>query len=187
MVYKIVGDFSGDNLKNMIDKLLISFKFIYIRNVLYVSVQSYKIWKERKGALQWILRNPPFDKCFVQEINETNIMREPDDAIVWCRDNLVNLDKERYQMENQDKLKAQMKALDETEAILKRQYDRVMGRGNKRGEHLLKQNRKKSSLAEQKGYKKIEIDEEFDEIDNSMNNNNINDNLNNTKTSDDVD
>ena len=74
MVYKIVGDFSGDNLKNMIDKLLISFKFIYIRNVLYVSVQSYKIWKERKGALQWILRNPPFDKCFVMEIDETNII-----------------------------------------------------------------------------------------------------------------
>ena len=115
-------------------------------------------------------------------------MREPDDAIVWCRDNLVNLDKEKYQMENQDKLKAQMKALDETEAILKRQYDRVMGRGNKRGEHLLKQNRKKSSLAEQKGYKKIEIDEEFDEIDSSMNNINDNlNNLNNTKTSDDVD
>ena len=122
---------------------------------------------------------------FGVEIIWLTLIKKPDDAIVWCRDNLVNLDKERYQMENQDKLKAQMKALDETEAILKRQYDRVMGRGNKRGEHLLKQNRKKSSLAEQNGYKKIEIDEEFDEIDSSMNN--INDDVNNTKTSDDVD
>ena len=45
-------------------------------------------------------------------------MREDKDIIEWSRDNFVRLEKERYEIEQQDKLKKTMKALDNLEDIL---------------------------------------------------------------------
>ena len=41
------------------------------------------------------------------------------DALVWCRDNLVELDKQRYEKENQEQLKLTWEAMDRLEDDLK--------------------------------------------------------------------
>ena len=65
--------------------------------------------------------------CF--NINETNIMREDEEIINWCRDNLVRLEKERYEIENQAKLQEIMKNLDKMESILKEKYRKGVKNG----------------------------------------------------------
>ena len=45
-------------------------------------------------------------------------MREDKDIIEWSGDNFVRLEKERYEIEQQDKLKKTMRALDNLEDIL---------------------------------------------------------------------
>ena len=118
MVYKIVGDFSGDNFKKIASKIIPLFKFIYIKNVLYIAPLNYKTWLDNQENINKIFKSVPLKKCFIHKIDETNIMRESKEGIQWCRDNLVSLDKERYELENQEYLKEKWKAFDRMEEIL---------------------------------------------------------------------
>ena len=60
-------------------------------------------------------------KNLEKEINEKNIMNEEQSIMEWCRDNFVALDRQRYEIEQQDKLQNAWKALDNMEDILKNQ------------------------------------------------------------------
>ena len=48
-------------------------------------------------------------------------MNEEQSIMEWCRDNFVALDRQRYEIEQQDKLQKAWKALDNMEDILKNQ------------------------------------------------------------------
>ena len=41
----------------------------------------------------------------------------------WCRDNFVALDRQRYEIEQQDKLQNAWKALDNMEVVLKKKLE----------------------------------------------------------------
>ena len=112
MIYRITGEFSTDNFNMFINKINKNFKFIYKNNNLYISLINYEFSLNKN--LEKYLKNifKPNKDFLIKEIDENNLSKYDQDIIDWCRDNFVELDKQKYQLEQQEKLKATMKALD---------------------------------------------------------------------------
>lgn len=119
MVYKIQGNFNEDNFEGIFKKLSPHFKLMYKYNTLFAALIDYNFVNKSESYLRNALR--PSKDFYISEINEKNIMREEQSIIQWCRDNLVNLDRQKYEKEEQARLKEVMKAMDNMEAILQEQ------------------------------------------------------------------
>lgn len=119
MVYKIIGDFNTDSFESMLSKIGKYYKFIYQDDNLYLALAQYKFRDKAYATLKKSLK--PARNFIIREINEKNIMNENDFVIEWCRDNLVAIEKQRYEIEKQQKLRDTMKALDNFEHILAEQ------------------------------------------------------------------
>ena len=119
MVYKIQGNFNEDNFESIFKKLGPHFKLMYKYNTLFAALIDYNFVNKSESYLRNALR--PSKDFYISEINEKNIMREEQSIIQWCRDNLVSLDRQKYEKEEQARLKEVMKAMDNMEAILQEQ------------------------------------------------------------------
>ena len=126
MVYKIQGDFQKVHFPLLFSQMGKFFKIIYKNNNMYIASNHYDINFNEDKFLKKELKKYNLI-CF--NINETNIMREDEEIINWCRDNLVRLEKERYEIENQAKLQEIMKNLDKMESILKEKYRKGVKNG----------------------------------------------------------
>ena len=119
MIFKIQGDFNEDNFSKILNKLCKYFKFIYTNQTLYIALGDIKNKQEASILMSKTFR--PVRSYYIKEINEKNIMNEEQSVMEWCRDNFVALDRQRYEIEQQDKLQNAWKALDNMEDILKNQ------------------------------------------------------------------
>ena len=119
MIFKIQGDFNEDNFSKILNKLCKYFKFIYANQTLYIALGDIKNKQEASVLMSKTFR--PVRSYYIKEINEKNIMNEEQSIMEWCRDNFVALDRQRYEIEQQDKLQNAWKALDNMEDILKNQ------------------------------------------------------------------
>ena len=119
MIFKIQGDFNEDNFSKILNKLCKYFKFIYTNQTLYIALSDIKNKQEASNLMSKTFR--PVRSYYIKEINEKNIMNEEQSIMEWCRDNFVALDRQRYEIEQQDKLQNAWKALDNMEDILKNQ------------------------------------------------------------------
>ena len=119
MIFKIQGDFNEDNFSKILNKLCKYFKFIYTNGTLYIALGDVKNKQEASVLMSKTFR--PVRSYYIKEINEKNIMNEEQSVMEWCRDNFVALDKQRYEIEQQDKLQNAWRALDNMEDILKNQ------------------------------------------------------------------
>ena len=119
MIFKIQGDFNEDNFSKILNKLCKYFKFIYTNGTLYIALGDIKNKQEASVLMSKTFR--PVRSYYIKEINEKNIMNEEQSIMEWCRDNFVALDRQRYEIEQQDKLQNAWKALDNMEDILKNQ------------------------------------------------------------------
>ena len=119
MIFKIQGDFNEDNFSKILNKLCKYFKFIYTNETLYIALGDVKNKQEASVLMSKTFR--PVRSYYIKEINEKNIMNEEQSIMEWCRDNFVCLDRQRYEIEQQDKLQNAWKALDNMEDILKNQ------------------------------------------------------------------
>ena len=119
MIFKIQGDFNEDNFSKILNKLCKYFKFIYTNQTLYIALCDIKSKQEASTLMSKTFR--PIRSYYIKEINEKNIMNEEQSVMEWCRDNFVALDRQRYEIEQQDKLQNAWKALDNMEDILKNQ------------------------------------------------------------------
>ena len=119
MIFKIQGDFNEDNFSKILNKLCKYFKFIYTNQTLYIALSDIKNKQEASNLMSKTFR--PVRSYYIKEINEKNIMNEEQSIMEWCRDNFVALDRQRYEIEQQDKLQNAWKALDRMEDILKNQ------------------------------------------------------------------
>lgn len=120
MVYKIQGDFSQVKFPQLFEDLGKEYKIIYKNGSMYISSKIYQEDEQERQRLMILLND--YNTLVYFLINEKNIMREDEEIRNWCRDNLVRLDKERYEKEKQDKLKEVMNNLDKMEFILKEKY-----------------------------------------------------------------
>ena len=126
MVYKIQGNFNEDNFEGIFKKLGPHFKFMYKYNTLFAALIDYNFVNKSESYLRNALR--PSKDFYISEINEKNIMREEQSIIQWCRDNLVNLDRQKYEKEEQARLKEVMKAMDNMETILQEQKEQMISK-----------------------------------------------------------
>ena len=122
MIFKIQGDFGMSDFVNMLTKLSQYFKFIYTNDNLYIALKDIKEKDNAKIIMNKVFK--PIKNYYIKEINETNIMKEDPIVIEWCRDNFVALDKQRYEIEQQDKLHNAWKAMDNMEEILKKEINK---------------------------------------------------------------
>ena len=119
MIFKIQGDFNEDNFSKILNKLCKYFKFIYTNQILYIALSDIKNKQEALALMSKTFR--PIRSYYIKEINEKNIMNEEQSIMEWCRDNFVALDRQRYEIEQQDKLQNTWEALDNMEEMLKKQ------------------------------------------------------------------
>ena len=127
-VYKIIGNFTNENFGKILNKIQDRFKFIYKNNALYLCVLDYKgnMDLNVKEDLKEIFK----DEFLVNEITENNIMKEEDTTKEWCRDCLVDIDRQRYEYEKQERLKAVMQAMDNMKKILDEEYKKQFNNKN---------------------------------------------------------
>lgn len=117
MIYKIVGNFTDENFDRIISKVSSRFKFMYCNDTLYVSMKSIDSLSEDKEFLYKIFR--PARDFFVIEITEQTILKEDEVVGEWCKDNFVLLEKQKFEKEQQVKLRKTWVAMDNMELQLK--------------------------------------------------------------------
>lgn len=116
MIYKVISNFEQLDLDFFIKKLTKYFRVMLLDNVLYVGLMKY----ENKSAAQRCLEQltKPKKNFYLEEINEVNIKRQSEVIQQWCFDIFTELDKQKYEAEQQDKLFRIWKAMDEMEKSL---------------------------------------------------------------------
>lgn len=117
MIYKIIGNFTDENFDRIISKISSRFKFMYCNDTLYVSMKSIDSLSEDKEFLYKIFR--PARDFFIVEITEKTILKEDEVIGEWCKDNFVLLEKQKFEKEQQAKLKKTWIAMDNMELQLK--------------------------------------------------------------------
>lgn len=117
MIYKIIGNFTDENFEKIISKISLKFKFMYCNDTLYVSMKSVDSIEEDKLFLYKIFK--PAKDFFIIEITEQTILKEDEVIGEWCKDNFVFLEKQKFEKEQQVKLKKTWMAMDNMELQLK--------------------------------------------------------------------
>lgn len=119
LIYKVIGNFDECDFESIINKISEVFKIMYLNDTLYLSLVNYKDYNKQQEILNIAFQ--PRDIFVITPITEKNIMKQPDVAMQWCRDNFVLLETERYEIEQQEKLQATWKQMDEMEKELREQ------------------------------------------------------------------
>lgn len=117
MIYKIVGNFTDENFEKIISKISLKFNFMYCDDTLYVSMKSVDSIEEDRLFLYKVFK--PAKDFFIVKITEQTILKESEMIGEWCKDNFVLLEKQRYEKEQQAKLKKTWIAMDNMELQLK--------------------------------------------------------------------
>lgn len=117
MIYKIIGNFTNENFDKIIAKVSLKFKFMYCNDTLYVSIRNIDSLSEDKDFLYKIFR--PSRDFFIAEITEQSILKEDNIVGEWCKDNFVLLEKQKFEKEQQVKLRKTWVAMDNMELQLK--------------------------------------------------------------------
>jgi len=116
-IYKIVGNFTDDNIQKILKKTSNDFVSIYIDKILFLSLKTITKEEECKKVLDKVFR--PIRDFYIEEINETNVNTLSPFIKEWCLNNFVRLDTEKYESEHQEELINIWKSLDEFEEKLK--------------------------------------------------------------------
>lgn len=141
MVYKILGEFDSNSFDIIFTKLGNYFKFLFKNGNLYLSLINIEDEKKGQELINSLFKSN--NDFLVLRITEKNIMKEDKFIVEWCRDNLVNLDKQKYELENQEKIKNMMLILDNFENILENmRKEGLNGKGNKQTDKEKRQAKK---------------------------------------------
>ena len=94
---------------------------MYVDNTLFIALKE---WKEHEGSEELINKTfRPMKNFYIEEITEKNITTLTPVIKEWCLNNLVKLDTERYEAENQEKLKQVWQAMDRMEEQLTKELN----------------------------------------------------------------
>lgn len=115
MIYKVQTDFK--NLENIIKKLSKDFDILFFNNCLFASTKNL----ENVPDIRKILL--PKSDFYITEVTEENLKFEHSSVIEWCKDNFIKADMQKFEKENQDKLRAIMKLLEETEIQMEEDFE----------------------------------------------------------------
>ena len=162
MVYRVLGNFTDENLEEIVNKLSEKFKFIYKNESFYIVLgnynnevrkitmasmkdnvnngnlviegQRYETKEEIEKRLTQYLKREVFipEGDFwikaIHSIDDAGSIQDSTGFVKqWLEENLVRLDKERLEIENQEKLKEVWKQLDKTEKIIEDELRKIAG------------------------------------------------------------
>ena len=119
MIYKILRDINEDNFDKIISNISKYYKFLFFRQGLYIALINF----EQKDKAQELMKKTfrPVKNFYIQEITEHNLQLEHSFIIDWCRDSFVDLERQKYEIEQQKKLRQVMSAMDKMEEILEKE------------------------------------------------------------------
>lgn len=128
MVFKVVGNFDDSNFYRMLDKLEEKFSFIYYSDAIFASIKNYKDSEQAEDFLKKIFR--PARNFLIAEINETNINRQSDIVKEWCLNNFVKLESQKFEDEEQTRLKQVWERMDHLEQTLNEMQNELRKENN---------------------------------------------------------
>ena len=134
MIYKILGDINEKNFDKIISNISKYYKFLFFRQGLYIALINF----EQKDKAQELMKKTfrPVKNFYIQEITEHNLQLEDSFIIDWCRDSFVDLERQKYEIEQQKKLRQVMSAMDKMEEILQNNMLEKEATKNERKEHF---------------------------------------------------
>jgi len=116
-IKKIVGNFTDDNFEKIINNISQKFQFMYVDDTLFLAL---KAWTEYEGSEDLISKTfRPVKDFYIEELDKTKIEKQQQFIKDWCSNHSIRLDRERYELENQEKLKQAWASMDELEEKLK--------------------------------------------------------------------
>ena len=116
MIYKILGDINEKNFDKIVSNISKYYKFLFFRQGLYIALINFEQKDEAQNLMKKTFR--PIKDFYIQEITENNLQLEDSFIIDWCRDSFVDLERQKYEIEQQKKLRQVMSAMDKMEEIL---------------------------------------------------------------------
>lgn len=116
MIYKILGDVNEKNFDKIVSNISKYYKFLFFRQGLYIALINFEQKDEAQNLMKKTFR--PIKDFYIQEITENNLQLEDSFIIDWCRDSFVDLERQKYEIEQQKKLRQVMSAMDKMEEIL---------------------------------------------------------------------
>lgn len=116
MVYKIISQFNDDDFEKKLEKISTLFDFMFTSYALYLGLRDVTKKEEGKILIKKIFK--PIKSYYIEPINEKNINKQTDVVREWCLNKLVTLDRQRFEINEQEKLKATWLAMDNMEAEL---------------------------------------------------------------------
>ena len=116
MVYKIISQFNDDDFEKKLEKISTLFDFMFTSYALYLGLRDVAKKEEGEILIKKIFK--PIKSYYIEPINEKNINRQTDVVKEWCLNKLVALDRQRFEINEQEKLKATWLAMDNMEAEL---------------------------------------------------------------------
>ena len=121
MVYKVQGNFNEENFNKILENLKKYYSFVFSNGNLFIALINIYNKEDAEKKLREVLI--PQEEFLVLKVNEKNIMNESPVIVNWCKDHLVDLDKQRYEKDNQEKLKQYNYVLDNFEKILREEWE----------------------------------------------------------------
>ena len=119
MVYKINGLFQNIDLGKIFDKLSDRFVLIYYSGVLYAGIKSINDVDTSYDMLKQTLK--PAKNFLIEKIQDTAVDKQPPVIKDWCSSIFTQLDIQRYEKEEQKKLKQVWAAMDKLESDLQQE------------------------------------------------------------------
>ena len=116
MIYKIQSNFDY-NVLEIINKLKSDFNMIYYNNTLYIATKLINQEKNFNETIKKIFR--PNKNFLFTRVNENNLKNENNFIMDWCRNIFVDMDSQRFEEDNQEKIKKYLNDMDLLENKLK--------------------------------------------------------------------
>lgn len=158
MVYRITGEYTDENLNEIIDNLKQKYRILFRDGNLYVALSSYRneiekwreinesdgyenvkeVEKRLKQEIKDILKDvDPVngDNFWIKSLVSIESVKKEDEFVQdWVRNNNIRIKKERFEIEKQEELIRAWNGLDELERELdKRLKGRIREMGNNNG------------------------------------------------------
>ena len=118
MIYKIIGCFNDENFEKILKKISTLFDFIYTDQSLFIGLKNYQYKDEGNFLIKKTFR--PIKDFYIETIDEKNINKQSPFVKQWCLDRFVLLDTQKFEIQEQDRLKQTWRDLDNMEAELQK-------------------------------------------------------------------
>lgn len=118
MIYKIIGRFNDENFEKILQKISTLFDFIYTDQSLFIGLKNYRYKDEGNFLIKKTFR--PIKDFYIEVIDEKNINKQSPFVKQWCLDRFVLLDTQKFEIQEQDRLKQTWRDLDNMEAELQK-------------------------------------------------------------------